>query len=161
MPFSIIVAIGENNEIGLNNDLLWHLPGDLKRFKAITTGHAVIMGKRTYESLPKRPLPNRRNIVLSDDCTDCFEGAETAGSIEAVIALCEPEAENFVIGGGMVYKQFLPMADKLYLTRVHRSYEADVFFPEIDPDEWVLVDEESHRDNEPAFTYQILTRKMK
>lgn len=159
MSFSIIVAIGENNEIGLNNDLLWHIPGDLKRFKAITTGHAVIMGKRTYESLPKRPLPNRRNIVLSDDCNDCFPGAETVGSIEQLVSMCEHDEENFVIGGGMVYKQFLPMADKLYLTLVHRSFEADVFFPCIDMDEWDVLEEESHRDSEPPFTYQILTKK--
>jgi dihydrofolate reductase len=158
MSFSIIVAIGERFEIGAKNDLLWHISGDLKRFKAITIGHTIVMGKKTYESLPTRPLPNRRSIVLSDIPGDIIEGVEMAYSIEEVIKMCKPEVENFVIGGGMVYRQFLPIADKLYLTQVHRSYEADVFFPIIDFSKWKLISCEDHSNQEPPFSYKILTK---
>lgn len=160
MLFSIIVAIGNNNEIGRNNDLLWHISGDLKRFKSITTGHTVIMGKKTYESLPIKPLPNRRNIVLSDICNDCIPNVEVANSIDEVIALCATDEECFIIGGGLVYQQFLPLANKLYLTRVHCSYEADVFFPEINFSEWELISDEAHNDHDPAFSYQMYIKKQ-
>jgi dihydrofolate reductase len=136
---SIIVAIAENRGIGKNNDLLWHIPEDLKRFKRITSGHPVIMGKRTYESLPRRPLPNRRNIVITDQFGEQIEGCEMAYSINDAVATCLPGEENFVIGGASVYRQFLPFADRLYLTRVHKSFEADVFFPEIDLSLWKLT----------------------
>ena len=154
---SIIVAVAENNAIGRNNDLLWHLPDDLVRFKRITSGHPVIMGRRTWESLPKRPLPNRRNIVISDIPGDRIDGAEVAFSIEDAIALCNPEEENFVIGGASVYRQFLPMCNRLYLTRVYKAYEADVFFPELSEAEWKLVSsEDGPPDGKNDFRYTYL-----
>jgi dihydrofolate reductase len=139
---SIIVAIAENMAIGKNNDLLWHIPADLKRFKSITSGHPVIMGKRTWESLPRRPLPNRRNIVISDVPGEQIEGCEMAYSINEAIGKCKPEEENFIIGGASVYTQFLPHADRLYLTLVKKSFDADVFFPEIDFTKWKLLSRE-------------------
>lgn len=134
---SIVVAIAENGAIGYKNDLLWHLPADLKRFKEMTTGHSIIMGSRTFRSLPKGALPNRRNIVLSRTQQD-FPGAEWAASPEVALELVGEEAEAFVIGGAQVYEQMLPFTDKIYLTRVHANFpEADTFFPELDMSEWV------------------------
>ena len=158
---SIIVAVAENNAIGRNNDLLWHLPDDLVRFKRITSGHPVIMGRRTWESLPKRPLPNRRNIVISDIPGDRIDGAEVAFSIEDAVALCNPEEENFVIGGASVYRQFLPLCNRLYLTRVYKDYEADVFFPELNKAEWKLVSSEDgppDGKNDFRYTYLVYDR---
>ncbi|MCX6306010.1 MAG: dihydrofolate reductase [Bacteroidetes bacterium] len=145
---SIIVAIAENMAIGKNNDLLWHIPADMKRFKSITSGHPVIMGKRTWESLPRRPLPNRRNIVITDIPGEQVEGCEMAYSIEEAIARCSPDEENFIIGGASVYRQFLPHADRLYLTLVRNSFDADVFFPEIDFSQWKLVSKEDFQPDE-------------
>jgi dihydrofolate reductase len=140
---SIIVAIAENRAIGKDNRLLWHLSDDLKRFKKLTTGHTLIMGRNTFLSLPNGALPNRRHIVITDQEDESFEGCEMARSIEDAIQLAGSEVESFVIGGGMVYKQFLPVAGKLYLTQVHASFEADTFFPEIDFSLWkALVTEE-------------------
>ena len=134
---SIVVAIAENGALGYKNDLLWHLPADLKRFKEMTTGHSIIMGSRTFRSLPKGALPNRRNIVLSRTQQD-FPGAEWAASPEVALELVGEEAEAFVIGGAQVYEQMLPYTDKIYLTRVHADFpEADTFFPELDMSEWV------------------------
>lgn len=159
MSFTIIVAIAKNNAIGKNNDLLWHISGDLKRFKEITSGHTVIMGRKTFFSLPKGALPNRRNIVITDCSDDCCPGAEKVSSIEEAIHVCDPEAENFIIGGGMIYKQFLPIADKIYLTVVNKIYDADVFFPEINNDEWTFETEAEHPEHDPPFDYLILKRK--
>ena len=159
MDITIIVAIAENNAIGKNNDLLWHISGDLKRFKQFTSGHTIIMGRRTYLSLPKRPLPNRRSVVISDIPKEFIEGVEVVSSIEDAIKTADKEKENFIIGGGMVYKQFLPIANKIYLTLVHKSYEADVFFPEINYDEWDIVDTEEHKEHDPPFSYLTLKRK--
>jgi len=139
---SIIVAIAENMAIGKNNDLLWHIPADLKRFKQITSGHPVIMGKRTWESLPKRPLPNRRNIVITDIPGEKIDGCEMAYSIDDAVSMCSPGEENFIIGGASVYRQFLPLADRLYLTLVRKFFDADVFFPEIDFTQWKLISKE-------------------
>jgi dihydrofolate reductase len=127
---SIIVAVAANRAIGKDNDLLWHISEDLKRFKKITQGNQVIMGKKTFESLPKAPLPNRTNVVITDDRNDHFEGCVTVYSIEEAIDLCSEESESFIIGGGTIYKQFLPYASKLYITKVHRDFDADTFFPE-------------------------------
>jgi len=140
---SIIVAIAENRAIGKDNRLLWHLSDDLKRFKKLTTGHTLIMGRNTFLSLPNGALPNRRHIVITDQEEESFEGCEMARSIEESIELAGTEEECFVIGGGMVYAQFLPVVGKLYLTQVHASFEADTFFPEIDFSMWkALVTEE-------------------
>jgi len=133
---SIIVAIAENHAIGKDNRLLWHISEDLKRFKKLTTGHTLIMGRNTFLSLPSGALPDRRHIVISDVEGESFEGCEMARSIEQAIGMAGDSDECFVIGGGMVYAQFLPMAGKLYLTRVHHSFNADTFFPEIDFTQW-------------------------
>ena len=145
---SIIVAIAENRAIGKNNDLLWHIPADLKRFKLITSKHPVIMGKRTWESLPRRPLPNRRNIVITDIPGEQIDDCEMAYSIDEAVAKCKPEEENFIIGGASVYRQFLPIADRLYLTLIRKSFDADVFFPEIDFFQWKLISKEEFQPDE-------------
>lgn len=159
MSFTIIVAIAENNAIGKDNDLLWHISGDLKRFKKITTGHAVIMGRKTFFSLPKGALPDRKNIVITDQPNDCCPGAEIVYSIEEAMKIADKEKENFIIGGGLVYKQFLPVANKMYLTIVHKKYDADVFFPEINYDEWEIIEEEKHTEHEPPYSYLVMVRK--
>ncbi len=157
---SIIVAIASNNAIGKDNQLLWHLPGDLKRFKQLTTGHTIVMGKRTFESLPLRPLPNRRSIVITDNPNEQIKGCEMAYSIEDAIGKMDVGKENFVIGGGMIYRQFLPIADKLYLTIVKCDYDADTFFPEINYEEYDIIDHEDHTDDELPFYYITLSRKQ-
>jgi dihydrofolate reductase len=155
---SIIVAIAENNAIGKDNQLLWHLSDDLKRFKKLTSGHRVIMGRNTYLSLPLRPLPNRTNIVISDVPGEEFEGCITVRSVEEAGELCNDGEESFIIGGGSVYRQFMPMANKLYLTKVHRSFEGDTFFPEIDEDEWKLVEKEDRdADEKHKYPFSFLT----
>ncbi|MCF8357766.1 MAG: dihydrofolate reductase [Prolixibacteraceae bacterium] len=153
---SIIVAIAENFAIGKNNDLLFHLPNDLKRFKQITTGKTIIMGRNTLLSLPKWPLPNRRHVVISDNLSDCFKGCEVVSSIEEAVEKVKNDEEAFVIGGGMVYRQFYPLAGKLYLTWVHKSFDADVFFPEIDFSEWIETNREDHYDEKNGFEYSYI-----
>ena len=159
--FSIIVAIADNHAIGKDNRLLWHIPEDLKRFKRITTGHTLIMGKNTFESLPVRPLPDRTSIVLSDIPGERIEGCIMAYSLEEAIEKC-PEDECFVIGGGMVYRQFLPIAEKLYITWVHQTFDADTFFPELNFDEWELTESENHGPegkSDFSYTYAVYQRK--
>jgi dihydrofolate reductase len=153
---SIIVAIAENFAIGKNNDLLFHLPNDLKRFKQITLGKPVIMGRNTFLSLPNGPLKNRRNIVISDIPDDYFDGCEMTSSIEGAIELVKNEEESFIIGGGMIYRQFYPVAGKLYLTLVHKPFDADIFFPEIFYNEWTEESREDHFDEKNGFHYSYL-----
>lgn len=153
---SIIVAVAENFAIGKDNDLLFHLPDDLQRFKKITTGHTLIMGRNTLLSLPKWPLPNRRHIVITDRKSDSFEGCETVFSLDQAIDKVENEEEAFVIGGGMVYRQFYPIAGKMYLTLVHKPFDADTFFPEIDFNEWQEVGREDMFDAKNNFDYSYL-----
>jgi dihydrofolate reductase len=158
---SIIVAIASNRAIGKDNRLLWHLSDDLKRFKKLTTGHSLIMGRNTFLSLPSGPLPNRRHIVISDREEENFEGCEMARSIGEAIELAGTGEECFVIGGGMVYEQFLPLAGKLYLTQVHASFEADTFFPEIDFSQWKALKVEEVKAggaNQYAHTYTEFVR---
>lgn len=153
---SIIVAIAQNFAIGKNNDLLFHLPNDLKRFKEITTGKTLIMGRNTLLSLPKWPLPNRRHIVITDRPDEQFEGCEMVFSIDEAIEKMKNEAEAFIIGGGMVYKQFYPLAGKLYLTVVHQDFEADTFFTEIDYSLWRETYREDHYDEKNDFNYSYI-----
>lgn len=159
---SIIVATDENNAIGRNNGLLCHLPNDLKYFKRVTEGHPVIMGRKTFESLPKGALPNRRNIVITANKALRFDNCEMAASLEEAISLIKDESEAFIIGGGSVYKQALPLADKLYITRIHHGFAGvDTFFPEINPPEWeVISSEENPADekNKYAHTFIVLQR---
>ena len=159
---SLIVAIGKNHEIGRKNQLLCHLPEDLKHFKQLTLSHPVLMGENTYLSLPKRPLPGRRNIVLTLDKGKTYEGCEMAYSIEEALRLCPPEEETFVMGGASVYRQLLPLCDRLYITRMLAEFpDADVFLPPIGP-EWELVSEEPHPADERhccAYVFQVYTKK--
>lgn len=156
MTFSIICAIGKNNELGSKNALLWDLPIDMKHFRETTTGHPVIMGQRTFESLgtspsgkPGRPLPNRRNIVVTLDTDYKADGVEIVYSIPELLDLCKKtgseDEEFFVIGGGMIYKQMLEYAKKLYITHVDASFpEADTFFPVIESKTWEKSSEDKH-----------------
>jgi dihydrofolate reductase len=159
---SIIVAIAENLAIGKDNDLLWHLSEDLKRFKKITLNHTVVMGLNTFYSLPVRPFPNRRNIVIADNTSVKIEGCEMAYSIQEAVDLCDENTENFICGGASIYRQFLPLANKLYLTIVYKDFEADTFFPEINYDEWNLTEESERIFDEKtqlSFAYFIYERK--
>lgn len=161
MAISIIAAVGKNLELGYNNSLLCHLPKDLKRFKEITSGHTIIMGMKTWLSLPKKPLPNRRNIVVTHQ-NITLDGAETANSVEKALDMVQNEQETFVIGGATMYKLFLPYANKLYLTRIVYYFTADTWFPEIDEKEWQLVENEySEKDDKNKFDlfFQTLTKK--
>jgi dihydrofolate reductase len=159
---SIIVAVAENNGIGKGNKLLWHISADLKRFKEITTGHTVIMGKNTFLSLPGGALKNRRNIVLSEDQNDHFEGCETVYSVNEALSRCEDDKEIFVIGGASVYRQFLPYASRLYLTQVYKTFDADTYFPEIIMEEWKEVFRQHVGDdaqNDFSYAFIVLERK--
>ena len=158
-PISIIVAIAQNNAIGKDNQLLWHIPADLKRFKLLTTGHTIVMGKRTFESLPIRPLPNRRSIVITDVADEEIDGCVMAYSIQDAINKMDDENENFIIGGGSVYRQFLPLADQLYLTIVEKDFEADTFL-EIDYSDWETITREDHNEEELPYYYINLKRKQ-
>ncbi len=158
---SIIVAIAENFAIGKNNDLLFHLPNDLKRFKDITSGKTIIMGRNTLLSLPKWPLPNRRHIVITDKKDDFFQGCETVFSIEEALEKVKNEKEAFIIGGGMIYRQFYPLAGRLYLTLVQKPFEADVYFPEINYDEWKETSREDFYDEKNGFKYAYLNLERK
>jgi len=151
---STIVAIAENYAIGLNNKLLWHIPDDLKRFKKLTSGHKIIMGRNTLLSLPKWPLPNRESIVITDNQNEKFEGCTMVFSIEEAMKNCPTDEECFIIGGASVYRQFMPLADKLYITRVHKSFEADTFFPVISENEWTLTEKsETFKMEDGSFSY--------
>jgi dihydrofolate reductase len=159
---SIIVAVSEDWGIGKDNELLWHISEDLKRFKRLTTGKTVVMGKKTWESLPKRPLSGRKNIVLTDVPTENIEGSVTAYSIEDALNKCEKGEEIFIIGGGSIYRQFMPVADRLYITHVHKKAPADIYFPEIDLNIWKIVEKEefaSSETNTIHYTYTIYERK--
>jgi dihydrofolate reductase len=156
---SIIVAVSEDWGIGKDNELLWHISEDLKRFKRLTTGKTVIMGKKTWESLPKRPLPGRKNIVLTDNPTENIENAITSYSIEESISKCTADEEVFIIGGGSIYRQFMPLADRLYITHVHKKAAADIYFPEIDLKIWKVSEEEEFvSDDGIPYTYTVYLR---
>ena len=152
---SFIVAASENNVIGKDNQMPWHLPDDMKWFKKHTTGCDVIMGKKTFYSLPYRPLPKRKNIVITRG-NEVIEGCIMASSIEDALLKMDPEKENFVIGGGTIFEQFMPLAQKLYITRVHHNFEGDTFFLEINPEEWRLTFSEEHpADDRHAFNFSF------
>lgn len=132
------MAIAENNAIGKNNNLLWHISDDLKYFKNITSEHTVIMGKNTWLSLPVKPLPRRKNIIVSQTLHLNVENVFVVRSMQDAIDACDENSENFIIGGASIYEQFLPIADKLYITKVNQSFDADVFFPNIDADKFII-----------------------
>ncbi|GHU82049.1 dihydrofolate reductase [Bacteroidia bacterium] len=158
MTISIIVAIGKNNEIGKGNDLLCRLSADLKHFKEITLGHTVVMGRKTFDSLPKGPLPNRRNVVISRNKDLKIEGAEVYSSLDYTLIKLLDETEVFIIGGAQIYEQTLPIADKLYLTKIHAGFpEADIFFPPIDWKVWREIGRETFpADEKNPYSFSFL-----
>lgn len=156
---SIIVAIAENGIIGDKNALLWNIKEDMRRFRTTTTGHPVIMGRKTFESIG-RPLPKRTNVVITRG-DNTFEGCEVAHSLEEAVAMFPKEEEVFIIGGAQIYAQALPIADRLYLTIVHRDYEGDTAFPKFDMAEWREISREEFERGEEydgAFTFIDLER---
>ena len=163
MNLSIIAVIGENNEIGRNNNLLCRLPADLKYFKELTTGHTVVMGRKTFESLPKGALPNRKNIVLTRNKDLSFDNCLIYSSLSEVVDNEKDTNDIFVIGGGEIYRQALPLVNKLYLTKIHAKYEdADTFFPDIDYSEWEEISREEHKADEKNpydFSFLVYRRK--
>ncbi|KAF2079561.1 dihydrofolate reductase [Flavobacterium sharifuzzamanii] len=157
----MIAAAAENNALGKNNELVWHLPNDFKRFKSLTTGHHIIMGRKTFESFPK-PLPDRVHIVISRQENYKPEGCIVVDSIEKAIALCPDNDDSYVIGGGEIYNLALPFTDIIELTKVHHSFDADAFFPKINKSEWTLVEaEENYKDEKHLYdyTYETYIRK--
>lgn len=156
---SIIVAVAENNVIGKDNKLIWHLPEDLKRFKKLTTGHTIIMGRKTFESLG-RVLPNRKHVILCNDMELNIEdeNVEVLEDISMLKQYIDSTEENFVIGGATIYKLLLPYANKIYLTLIHEKFEGDVFFPEIDEREWKVVEtEKGLKDEKNPYDYEYIT----
>ena len=158
---TLIAAVAENNALGKDNQLLWHLPDDFKRFKNVTSGHHIIMGRKTFESFPK-PLPNRTHVIITRQKEYQPESCIVANSLSNAIAACPKGEEIFIIGGGEIYKQSIEIADKLDITKVHHIFEADTFFPEIDLTKWKLVSSLFHpkdEKNEFDFTFQTYLRK--
>lgn len=161
---SIIVAVSEDWGIGKDNELLWHIPEDLKRFKKLTSGNTVIMGKKTWESLPRRPLPGRKNIILTDNPQESIEYSVTAYSIEDALSKCAKDEEIFIIGGGSIYRQFMSIADRLFITHVHKKAPADIYFPEIDLNIWKIIEKEEYKVSETnsiPYTYIVYERRNK
>jgi dihydrofolate reductase len=157
----LIAAIAENNALGKNNDLLWHLPKDFKRFKEITSGHHIVMGRKTFESFPK-PLPNRTHVIITRQKNYNYEGCIVVDDLEKALAVCPKNETIFVIGGGEIYAQSIHLADQLDITRVHHSFEADVYFPEIDAEIWELSSELFNSKDEKHlydYTFQTFVRK--
>lgn len=159
---SIIVAIARNRTIGCANKLLWNISEDMLHFKSITTGHPVIMGRKTFESIG-RPLPNRTNVIITRYPESYnYKGCIAVGSLEEAIGMFPEEEEVFVIGGGQIYKQALPLADKLYITVIHDDYEGDTFFPEWDPKEWEEISRQTYSRGEnfkKSFSFIEYVRK--
>ncbi|UGU14392.1 dihydrofolate reductase [Sinomicrobium kalidii] len=160
---TIIAAAAENNTLGKDNDLVWHLPDDFKRFKNLTTGHHIIMGRKTFETFP-RPLPNRTHIVVTRQKDYRNAGCITVHSVEEALKLARGDDQPFIIGGGEIYRLGMPHTDKIELTRVHANFEGDTFFPEIDPEQWELTASEYHPGDERHkydFTYLTYIKKSR
>jgi dihydrofolate reductase len=163
MRLSIIVAMSENRVIGRGGRLPWHLPPDLKRFKALTTGHTIIMGRRTFESIGK-PLPQRRSIVITRNPAWRAQGVEVANNLNQALAMAKNEDEVFVIGGAEIFHQALPQADRMYFTLIHADIEGDTYFPQIDLSQWRLEKEQHHEANAKnphAFSFRVYERTTK
>lgn len=160
---SIIAAVADNLAIGKANNLPWYLPADLKHFRQLTTGHAVVMGKRTFESLPKGPLPNRKNIVLTSVMSEGVnEGYYEADSLEDALYLCENEDNVFIMGGATVYKQFIDKVDTMHITWVHNDFTADTYFPKINFEEWKEVSREDYEaDEKNLYPYSFCVYERK
>ena len=157
----LIAAASENNALGKNNQLVWHLPDDFKRFKQFTSNHHIIMGRKTFESFPK-PLPNRIHIVISRQKNYNPIGCIVVNNMEEALEISKEDTATYIIGGGEIYNLGLPFADKIELTRVHGTFEADAFFPEINSSQWKLITEEKHLKDDTHnfdFSYQTYVRK--
>lgn len=159
---SLIVAVADNGAIGKQQDLLCHLPNDLKRFKAITLGHTIVMGRRTFESLPKGALPGRTNVVVTRQADASWENTVVVHSIDEVLA-DSADKELFVIGGGMLYAQTISRAHRLYITHIHHEFaDADTFFPSLNPKEWCEIEREEHQaDERHPYAYSFVTYERK
>ena len=160
MIISMIAAMAKNNVIGIKNGLPWDLPADMKHFREITSGKTVIMGARTFESIGKA-LPKRRNIVITLDKNQIAEGAEIVFSLDEAIESCKNEGEVMIIGGASIYRQFLPKAQRVYLTVIDGKFEGDAFFPEMDMNEWKIVNEEKHEADEKnshPYAFKVFER---
>jgi len=157
-----IVAIDENGAIGRQGDLLCHLPADMRHFKEVTMGHSIVMGRKTFESFPRRPLPGRQNIVITRNATWQYAGTTVVHSLDEAIEAAETDTV-FVIGGAQVYSLALPRVDVLHLTLIHARWaSADVFFPTLDPDEWQEVGREHHEsDHRNAYEFDFITLKRR
>jgi dihydrofolate reductase len=158
----MIAAIGNNFELGKDNQLLCHLPADLKRFKEITLGCPVIMGDKTWESLPIKPLPKRRNIVITLDKNANYNDCEIVHTLDDAVALVQHEEKAFIIGGATIYKLFINRIETLYLTRIEADFDADVFFPNVDFTQWQMIEEVIYeKDEKNAYTmrFQVFKRK--
>ncbi len=161
MTINLIAAAAENNALGKDNQMAWHLPDDFKRFKKLTTGHHIIMGRKTLESM-NGPLPNRTNIIITRQKDYTCEGCTIVHSLDEALKACSQDEEVFIIGGGEIYKQAIGKANKIELTRVHTTVEADAYFPEIDETKWQLISEEYHPKDEKHkldFTYRTFISK--
>jgi dihydrofolate reductase len=156
MTISLVVAASTNNVIGSDGGLPWHLPDDLRHFKRLTTGNPIVMGRRTFESIG-RPLPDRRNIVMTRDPDYVAPDCDVVSSVREALELVEDADEVMIIGGGQVYRDFLPHADRIYLTRVQADVEGDTYFPDIDEAGWRLVSSEPHAaDEKHAYAFDVI-----
>jgi dihydrofolate reductase len=153
----MIAAAAENNALGKDNKIVWHLPNDFKRFKLLTSGHHIIMGRKTFESFEK-PLPNRTHIIITRQQNYKADGCIIVESIEKALAACPKEEDSFIIGGGEIYSLGMPYADKLEITRVHESFDADAYFPEINMDQWKIdATEFNAKDQNHKYDYSYET----
>ena len=158
---TIIAAAAENDALGKDNKLIWHLSEDLKRFKKLTSGHAIIMGRKTFESMPKA-LPRRRNIIITRNKNYLAEGAEICTSIEEALSLVKDDLQPFIIGGGEIYRQSMALAERIELTRIHEEFDADTFFPNIPGTKWKLIGENRFLNtttNDLCYSYLTYIRK--
>ena len=162
MLLTAIAAVAQNGVIGKDNDLIWHLPDDLKHFKNLTKGHTIIMGRKTWESIGAKPLPNRRHIIITRNESYAATGAEVVTSVEAAIAQVENDDQPFIVGGAEIYKLAMPYLKRLELTYVHHNFEGDTHFPEFDKNEWETTSEKLHGKDEKhqwSFSYVQLNRR--
>lgn len=158
---TIIAAVGENNELGKDNDLIWHLPADLKRFKKLTTGHHIIMGRKTFESIGK-PLPNRTTVIVTRNSTYKANGCLVTNSLQQALEIAKEDPSPFIIGGAQIYKQAIEFADCLDICKVHQSFVADTFFPEIDLSVWQEISRESFCvDKQNPYNYSFVRYQRK
>jgi len=160
MRISIIAALSDNNVIGRDNRLPWRLPADMKSFKRLTTGHTIIMGRKTFEAL-KKPLPNRVSIIVTSNTSYAPEGVRVANSLDGALVESTGQEEVFVIGGERIYREALPIADRMYLTHVHACVAGDTWFPQFDPGDWEMTREENHEaddENPYSFTFRVYDR---